>query len=201
MTDGATMKAAPKPPPLGDEELLARARAGERAAFQLLYHRYVDGVFRRLTHLLGPDPEREDVVQQVFADLFRGLHRFRGEARFSTYVYRITANIACDHLRRRYRRRETLVPGADGAERGLSPGPTPEALAIRRQDLDQAWNLLDRVKPKKRVAYLLRVVEGLTLEEIAEQVGARPMAVAQRIRHAQRELLKMIEKKGKGQSR
>jgi RNA polymerase sigma factor (sigma-70 family) len=70
-------------------------------------------------------------------------------------------------------------------------------MAMRLEQLDRAWRCLDRIKPKKRIAFLLRVTEGLSLEEIAEQVGARPPAVAQRILHAQRELLALMQKGGR----
>ena len=178
-------------PGLTDEELVARAQSGERAALPEIYRRHVDGVHRRLSRLIGPDPEREDLLQQVFIETFRSLARFRGEARFATYLYRVTTNIAYDHLKRRSRRDEVLSD-----EIGERPGvePTPEAIAIRRHEIDRAWRCLDRLKPKKRVAFLLRVVEGLSIEEIAEQVNAEPAAVSQRILYAQRELVAMMRR-------
>ncbi len=173
-----------------DEELVARAQAGDEAALQELYRRHVGGVFRRITNLVGPEPDREDLVQQVFIELFRGLHRFRGDARFSTYLYRIATNVAYDQLKRRRRRHYSC----DDLEQRPCPCPSPETVTMRLEQLHRAWRYLDRIKPKKRVAFLLRVVEGLTLEEIAEQVGARAPAVAQRILHAQRELLALMQK-------
>ena len=78
---------------------------------------------------------------------------------------------------------------------GLIDGErSPEARAVERERLALTLSLLDRIKPKKRIAFLLRVVEGLSLEEIAEIVEARPAAVAQRVRHAHRELDRLLEK-------
>ncbi|HEY0714710.1 MAG TPA: sigma-70 family RNA polymerase sigma factor, partial [Polyangia bacterium] len=87
-----------------DEDLVARALRGDRQAFDDLYRRHVDLVWGRLGRLIGPDPEREDLVQQTFLEVFRGLPRFRGDARFATFLYRVMLNLACDHLKRRGRR-------------------------------------------------------------------------------------------------
>ena len=188
-------RTAAVPSALGEAELVACAQAGDRTALQEIYRRYADTVFRRLTHLLGPDPEREDLLQLVFAELFRGLQRFRGQAQFSTYLYRMVTNIAYDHLSRRSRR--GWRRSADTLENLPVSEPSPEAVAMRRQMVSEVLRCLDRIKPKKRIAFLLRVSEGLSVEEIAAQVGASPEAVAKRIQHAQRELLALVEKKNR----
>jgi RNA polymerase sigma-70 factor, ECF subfamily len=179
-------------PSLGaDEELVLRAQRGDRQAFDELYRRYIDLVWGRLGRLIGPDPDREDLVQQIFLEVFRGLPRFRGDARFRTYLYRVVVNRASDHLKRRRRRPAPIslddidLPGNDGC---------PEATADERQRVSLSLALLDRIKPKKRIAFLLRVVEGLSLEEIGELCQATPGTVAQRVRHAHRELERMVQK-------
>ena len=174
-----------------DAPLLVRARAGDRTALCQLYKRHVDGVFRRLTHLLGPDPDREDLTQQIFAEVLGNLRTFRGEARFQSFLYRVTSHRACDQLRRR--RRQPLRWTVE-VEEVSSPSLSPEQSAIRAEEVASVWQYLDRIRPKKRVAWLLRLVEGLSLEEIAEQTGARPSAVAKRIAHAQRELLEHLRR-------
>jgi RNA polymerase sigma-70 factor (ECF subfamily) len=168
-----------------------RARAGDGDAFEALYHAHVDGVFRLITRLVGPDSEREDLVQQVFLELHRALPGFRGESLFSTWLHRIVVRVAYDHLRRR-RRRPVVALKDEDLEALIAPDETPEAAARQRELLRQALGLLDRIKPKKRIAFLLRVVEGLSLEEIGEIVGAKPPAVGQRVKHAERELEGMI---------
>jgi RNA polymerase sigma-70 factor (ECF subfamily) len=79
-----------------DEELIRRALGGDRQAFDDLYRRHVDVVWRRLGRLLGSDSEREDLVQQIFLEVFRGLDRFRGEAAFATFLHRVVLNTAFD---------------------------------------------------------------------------------------------------------
>lgn len=176
-----------------DRELIDRATRGDRNAFTELYRRHVDAVYRRLSHLVGPDPEREDLLQQVFLDVFRAISSFRGEAAFSTWLYRIIVNVAYEHLRRRGRR--ALSPLAiEDLELVAAPGLSPEQAARQQQQVALALSLIGRLKPQKRIAFILRVVEGLSLEEIGEIVGATAPAVGQRVKHAQRELVAMYER-------
>lgn len=176
-----------------DRALIDRAAHGDRHAFTELYRRHVDAVYRRLAHLVGPDPEREDLLQQVFLDVFRAISSFRGDSAFSTWLYRIIVNVAYEHLRRRGRRTHSQLVAED-LELLMAPGLSPEAAARQRQQVGLALTLLGRLKPKKRIAFVLRVVEGLSLEEIAEIVGARAPAVGQRVKQAQRELVAMYER-------
>jgi RNA polymerase sigma-70 factor, ECF subfamily len=175
-----------------DEAVVGRARRGDRAAFDELYRRHVDLVWGRLGRLIGPDPEREDLVQQIFLEVFRDLGRFRGDASFRTFLYRVVVNTACDHLKRRGRRPRAIA--ASDIEALVDGAASPETRAVERDRLAFTMGLLDRIKPKKRVAFLLRVVEGLSLEEIAELCQANAAAVAQRIRHAHRELTAMRDR-------
>lgn len=172
--------------------LIARAQLDDGEAQQELYRRHAQAVYQRLTRLLGRDAEREDLLQQVFSELFVGLHRFRGDAQLRTYIYRITSNIAYDHLKRRSRRR-WLFGASDDVERAAAQR-SPESIAALQQQLDAVWRHLERLTPKKRIALLLRVGEGLSLEEIGEQVGARVSTVAKRIKYARKELARMLER-------
>lgn len=181
-----------------DRELVARAASGDRRAFDQLYRRHVDLAFRRMSRLIGPDPEREDLVQQVFIDAFRSLASFRSESRFSTWLYRILVHAAYDHLRRRKRR--GVPVSADELLQVMALDLSPEAAAHQRREVARVLGLLERLKPKKRIAFVLRVVEGLSLDEIGTMVGAEAAAVGQRVKYAQRELTEMIARDERRQS-
>jgi RNA polymerase sigma-70 factor (ECF subfamily) len=178
------------PDALTDDELVTAVVGGDSAAFAELYARYADRVYARITHLIGATPEREDVLQHVFLELHRALPRFRGDAALSTFLYRITVNVAYDHLRRRSRRPSEPDPDAIAAL--VDGAPTPEDRARRRDELRQIFALLERIKPKKRIAFVLVAVEGLSYAEAAELVGADVDAVKQRVVHARRELMAMM---------
>ncbi len=178
-----------------DVELVARHRGGDRRAFGELYDRHVDAVYRRLTRLLGPIAEREDLAQDVFLGLYRALPGFRGEAAIGTLIHRIAINVAYEHLRRRSRRPTAALDEATLATL-IAPEPTPEASARRRDEVRRVLAGLDRIKPKKRIAVILRVVEELSFEEIGELVDATPDAVAKRVQHGLRELNVLLARDG-----
>lgn len=184
------MTATATAPRTDDAVLVERILAGDERAFTTLYRGHVDRVFGLLTRLLGPIPEREDLVQQVFVDVYRALPAFRGESSLSTFLYRIAARAAYDHLSRKQRRR-TAAELDETCEELAADEPSPAERAQKRRDLERAFDLLARLKPKKRIAFVLVVVEGMSLREAAEVVGATPDAVKQRVLHARREIEQM----------
>jgi RNA polymerase sigma-70 factor (ECF subfamily) len=173
-------------------ELIDAARAGDHAAFATLYHRHAGWVFARLTRLVGPGHEREDLLQQVFLELHRSLPAYRGEASLTTFLHRITVHVALDHLRRRGRR--PVAYAAEALDELIDGHPTPEERARRRDELRHVLELLERLKPVKRVAFVLVAVEGLSLDDAAAIVGANTPAVKQRVLHARRELVALVER-------
>ena len=183
---------APGTPATQDAALVERFLAGDRAAYTMIYQRHAERVFARLTRLVGPGPDREDLLQQVFLALYRALPGFRGDASLATFLHRITINVACDHLRRRGRRPVDYDPAA--LDELIDGSPTPEARARQRAELQEILALLERIKPAKRVAFVLVAVEGLSLDEAAALVEAKPDAVKQRVLHARRELMAMMER-------
>lgn len=174
-----------------DEALACRARGGDRDAFELLYRRYVAMVYARLSRLVGPVAERDDLTQDVFLGLYRALPRFRGDAAVTTLLYRITANVAFDHLRRRGRR-PTDPLDATVLAALVSTDASPEERARRGQSLARVFAALDRISAKKRVALLLRVVEGLGFEQIGAIVGTSADTAKKRAAHGLRELTALL---------
>jgi RNA polymerase sigma-70 factor (ECF subfamily) len=170
-----------------DEALLARHRDGDPDAFARIYRAHAAAVYRRLTRVLGPVPEREDLTQDVFLALYRALPRFRGEAKLTTLVHRIALNKAFEYLRRQSRRRALSADDVD-LDDVLARCTSPEERVRARESLATVLTCLARIKPKKRIALLLRVVDGLSFDEIGELVDATPEAVAKRVQHGQREL-------------
>jgi RNA polymerase sigma-70 factor (ECF subfamily) len=172
-----------------DARLVDGAAAGDRRMFAALYRRHMVAVYQRLTRMIGPVPERDDLVQQIFLDVHRALPRFRGDARFSTFLHRIVVNVACEHLGRARRgaARARTLPRED-LEAMVAPDASPEARARHRQELARVFARLDDLSPKRRVAFVLVAVEGMSLGEAGALLGATPDAVKQRVREARHEL-------------
>jgi len=170
-------------------ELVARALTGDRRAFDELYRAHVAAAHRLLARLVGPAADVEDLLQHVFLEAFRSLAKFRGESAFSTWLHRIVVHVAYRHIRR-----QRLMHWEEISDDLRAPGASPEQAARDHQELTRALDYLSALKPKKRIAYVLRVVEGLSLDEIGSLVGANAAAVGQRVKHAQRELTAMVER-------
>jgi RNA polymerase sigma-70 factor (ECF subfamily) len=177
-----------------DAALVAAARRGDDGAFARLFRRHADAVRAHLTRLIGPVAEREDLLQAVFISFHRGLAGYRGEGSLTTFLHRVTVNAAYDHLRRRRGRRESSMAAPDDAlDERPAPGTShPEAHVEARADLMRLTRLLDRIAPKKRIAFVLVAVEGRSLAEAAALIGAREETVKQRALHARRELLQLM---------
>jgi RNA polymerase sigma-70 factor, ECF subfamily len=173
---------------MDDAALIAAARQGDGAAFARLFRHHADAVRTRITRLVGPVAERDDLVQKVFIAFYRGLPSYRGDARLSTYLHRIAVNVAYDHLRARRRWAETAAP-SDAEATAESVAPALEDQVAARADLARLLALLDQLSPKKRIAFVLVAVEGCSLAEAAALIGARQDAVKQRALHARRDLL------------
>jgi RNA polymerase sigma-70 factor, ECF subfamily len=176
-----------------DRTLVERAAAGDDDAFGELVGRHQVGVFNLARALTGADEDAEDVAQETFVRVFRGLGRFRGESAFRTWLYRIAVNVARSHGRRRGARQAVWQPLPEaGPEPADSGAADPEADAIRRQAIDAA---LGALADDMRAAVLLRDVEGLEYAEIAAALGVPIGTVESRIfrgRQRLRELLRPL---------
>jgi RNA polymerase sigma-70 factor (ECF subfamily) len=174
----------------GEGELLDRCRSGDVAAWRRLYDAHFDFVYRVARRLGTPLEELEDVCQETFLVAFRKLDAFR-EGRFSTWLYRIAANVASDrHRRRRVRRAFAELWGGnreDGAELGAVSPRTPETAYESAEAEALVSRILERMAPKKREVFALFEVEGLSGEEIAERVGCKVATVWTRLFHARKE--------------
>jgi RNA polymerase sigma-70 factor, ECF subfamily len=191
---GPTSITVAEEPDTNDADLIAAAKRGDNRAFARLFRRYADNVRTHLTRLVGPSAERDDLVQKIFLSFHRTLPTYRGEATLSTFLHRVTVNVAYDHLRVRLRQPPT-APERATANLLARCGPHPENLIEARADLTELLVLLDELSPKKRIAFVLVAVEGHSLSEAALLVDAQPETVKQRVLHARHELLALMARR------
>lgn len=169
------------------DRLVASARDGDRPAFDELVRRtYVD-TYTLAMRLTADEEDARDVVQEAYLRAWKGIDRFRGDARFSTWMYRITANAAFTHLERRRRHRhETLDAVGEPAERAVSA--LPEESAQSAELLDRLSAAVRELPPKLRVVVVLRDVYDLSHAEIAEELSISESAAKVRLHRARRKL-------------
>ena len=176
----------------GPDPLIQRAQAGDQAAFSELFRRHRGDVTRLVFRVIGPSADVEDVVQDVFVHVYRSLPRFRGDSKFSTWLYRLTVNVARMHLRRgRSRPRFADVPVPD-APRDAQPIEMPDQKAEQSERVLALYSLLDSLSEKKRTVLVLHDFEGVPAKEIAEMVEAPVLTVRTRLFYARKELYAAI---------
>jgi RNA polymerase sigma-70 factor (ECF subfamily) len=173
------------------QELVSRCQAGDLAAFRELFGEHREEVARLAQRMLGGPKDLEDVVQEVFLQVHRSIRDFRREARFSTWLYRITVNVVLMH-RRAARSRPVFVeaPEVWAGEDGAVP---PDEQVARNARVRAFHRLLERISEKKRTVFVLHELEGLAPAEIANIVGAPVLTVRTRLFYARRELLALMQ--------
>ncbi|MBL8603963.1 MAG: sigma-70 family RNA polymerase sigma factor [Myxococcales bacterium] len=175
-----------------DEDLqpayVARAQAGDARAFQELYRLHRRDVGRLVARLMGPRPEVDDVVQEVFLQVFRSLVSFRGESRFSTWLHRVTVNVTLMNIR--------AARSRPGLGNELTPAHEPTAaeedspfdVSARNQRMRALYAILDTLSEKKRAVFILHDIEGVAAAQIAEMVDSPVLTVRTRLFYARREV-------------
>ena len=154
-------------PETSDRDLIDAVLDGSEAAFGELVDRYKDRVFRLLGRYCRDSIECEDLAQEVFLKVFRKLHTFNHESQFFTWLYRITANAATDHLSRASSRRLRLVEDTGVFERAAEAYESPTA-PLEQQELAQVTREIVASLPEKfRTILVLREFEGLSYTDIA----------------------------------
>ncbi|MFC1610643.1 RNA polymerase sigma factor [Myxococcota bacterium] len=172
--------------------VLARARAHDPTAWRQLYQAHFDFVCGITRKLGTPPDEVEDVVQEVFLVVFRKLDSFQ-EGRFTTWLYRICANIVSDRHRRR--RRRQLLDTLRGWL-GAAPKPSPEQQVEKAGAQQAVRQVLERMSPKKREVFTLFEIDGLSSEEISRCVGCPRATVRTRLFHARQEFVRIAQRQG-----
>lgn len=168
--------------------LIDRALVGDAQAFREIFRIHRQDVARLVYRMLGPSPDVDDVVQDVFLHVFRSLPSFRGDARFSTWLYRLTVNVTRMHLRRarsRPRFTDVEIPEAPADD---ARDDSPEALVSRAERVRTLYRLLDGLSEKKREVIVLHDFEGVAAKDIAELVQVPVLTVRTRLFYARKEL-------------
>jgi RNA polymerase sigma-70 factor, ECF subfamily len=181
-----------------EADTLARARAGDPAAFQALMERHARPVFRLAYRMTGNEQDAEDVVQETFLKAFRNLGGFESRSHFGSWLYRIAANASFDLLRGRARHAEEPLEQEDGGAWDLpAENPGPERLMLSAEVEQRLARVLSRLTPTERSAFVLRHYQGLSVEEIATTLGcdrgATKSSIFRAVRKVREALLPLVE--------
>ena len=191
---------------LEDRHLIARAQAGERAAFETLVHRYDRDILRLILNVLRSPEDARDVYQEACLKIYRNLHRFRVESSFYTWAYRIVTNACLDHLRRRRSRPEDQAPEVSAGLRDEGPGidffdrqqerraeGNPEQRMLGQEIGRQIEAALASLSPRERLIFEMKYHQGLRLRVIGEALGTTEETVKNSLFRATRKLRAQLQ--------
>jgi RNA polymerase sigma-70 factor (ECF subfamily) len=167
-----------------DSALAGRAALGERVAQREIFHALKATVHATLYRVLGSNEHMEDLLQDVFIEIFRSLPHYRGESKLSTWASPIAARVAFHYLRSKRARSDRNAQ----APVQLHLVGSPEDHAQHREGLQHLYVLLRRMTPEQHIALALFMVDGRSIDEIAELTGVTVVAAKNRIFRARRKL-------------
>lgn len=188
--------------PRTDEELAAAVVGGDYRAFEAIVRRHTDKVYRLAWSYVKSDHYAEDVMQETFLNVYRALPRFEGKSKLGSWIYRITVNTALMHLRRKRRRPEVSIEGARPEDVGGGERESPLLVDRKTAAEDvassemrgQIQRAVDSLDEKYRVVFLLRDVEGLSIQETAQALEISVPAVKSRLHRARLFLRASLER-------
>jgi RNA polymerase sigma-70 factor, ECF subfamily len=165
---------------------VTRAQRGDARAFEDIYRMHRRDVSRLAARLLGPRGDLEDVIQEVFIQVFRSLSTFRGDSRFSTWLHRVTVNVTLMHIRA-LRSRPQL--GNELLHEPAAPeDDSPADGAARAERLRALYKILDTLSEKKRAVFILHDIEGIAAAQVAKMVESNVLTVRTRLFYARKEV-------------
>jgi RNA polymerase sigma-70 factor (ECF subfamily) len=184
---------------LTDEELVARSISGDQESFNQLVSRWERPIYALAYRVIGREEDARDVVQETFLRAFRALPGFRGQAKFSSWLYRITLNLCRDWIRRQKRTPVVSAPeGVDIVELAADHGPTEtiEDLVARKRLSAVVADAMRSLPDEQRTAIILKEYHGLTFQEIADLQGCPLSTVKTRLYQGLNVLRRQLDRQG-----
>lgn len=191
LSSRATVAYAPameRPPE--DSALMLRYQDGDTAAFEILYRRHNDALYRYLLRLCRHRDNADDIFQEVWGKIIKAADRYRPTAKFSTYLYRVAHNCFIDYLRRN--KRHNHIADVD-ADRQPNPGESPDMLTERSLARERLQLALLDLPEEQRDVFLLHEEAGLSLDEIAAVTDCNRETTKSRLRYAVNKLRAAID--------
>jgi len=177
-------------------EFVARLQASDPSAYEELIENYADLIFRITYRILGNEQDAEDAMQETFLTVYRRIADFRGESKFTSWLYRVATNVALDLLRSRKSKQKNLVPleKDDEMESVIIADikPLPEHVLTQKEMRERINRTLADMSPKLSEAFILYEINGLTMKETATVLGISESAAKLRVHRARLLLQKAL---------
>ena len=185
--------------PLTEQELIQGLRDGDEMAFKRLVDDYQGRVFNTAIGIVQNAEDAEDVAQEVFIQVFRSIHSFKGESKLSTWIYRITTTRALDHLRSRKSKKrfgflQRLFGEGNEPLHEIPDFHHPGVAMDQKENASRLFKAIDQLPSNQKMAFTLHKLEDLSYQEISEVMETTVAAVESLMHRAKQNLRKMLEK-------
>jgi RNA polymerase sigma factor (sigma-70 family) len=184
---------------LNELDLIQQLRAGDEGAFKSLVANYQDLVYNTALGIVQNSEDAEDVAQEVFIQVYRSIDQFKGDARLSTWIYRITTTKALDHIRSRKRKKRfAFITSLFGPNDELIHEPVdfqhPGVALDRKEQAALLFRMIEQLPENQKVAFTLHKTEELSYQEISDVMQISVSAVESLLFRARQNLRKLLEK-------
>lgn len=174
-----------------DVELVGLCQKGDIDAFDRLFYKYRDKIYRTAFRMINDQEDALDLTQEIFLRAYKNINKYNYKSQFSTWLYKLAINVCIDELRKHKKSNEVLT---DEIPDNRRYSDTPEDIVISEEQGSLVWKALDILKEKDRSIIVLREMEGLSYEEIANILGCSMGRVKSRLHESRKKLRKALEK-------
>jgi RNA polymerase sigma factor (sigma-70 family) len=184
---------------LNQTELVVQLQQGDEAAFKKLVDDYQVMVYNTALGIVQNEDDADDITQEVFIQVFRSVSSFKGDSKFSTWLYRITIGKALDHEKKKKRKKrfgfvQSLFGGHEEVDMQLAEFDHPGVKLEKKERANELFNALKQIPDKQRTAFTLHKLEGQSYQEVAEIMNTTLYAVESLMGRAKANLRKELKK-------
>lgn len=176
-----------------ETDLISRCQQGDQDALKEIFDQYHKKVYRIAYGVVRQREDALDIVQEVFIKLFRSIRNFKGKSKFYTYLYRMALNTAIDHSRKRGK----LIASSLDEDRGFQPsdeiGKRPDRILLDKELEERVKLALEKLPIDQRMVLVLREVEGLSYQEMAETMGCSIGTVMSRLHYGRQKMQELLK--------
>jgi RNA polymerase sigma factor (sigma-70 family) len=183
---------------LDERILVEQLKQGDQAAFKTIVETWQDMVYNTAAGIVQNTEDAEDIAQEVFAQVYQSIHTFKGDSKFSTWLYRITSSKALDHLRRAKRKKRfAVIQRVFGERNEIIVHPTdfqhPGVVLDNKENAAVLFKAIEKLPGNQKIAFILNKVEGLSYQEISEVMDTTVSSVESLLHRAKTNLRKWLE--------
>lgn len=183
---------------MDEKKLIEGLKKKEMWAYEVLYDKYAPRLGSVIRSYLGTD-DVDDVLQETFIKVFKNIKKFRGEAKLSTWLYRVAINVCNDIIAKRKRKREYLTDFQEDDEKPFLEPPAPNDVfreVMNELSYEELTNIIAKLPEEDRLLIKLRDIEGLSYEEMAQILGKPNGTIKSRLHYARKRLRHLLEEGG-----